>query len=243
MKSLPLGTRVDGDRLIIDADQIEADRGIPSDLRSAKIVQSVANTISHFIKVTIDAPSQHTSTFMPLLDIQAKMVNDRIIYKFYNKETSKQTVIHASSALPANTKRHALVNEGLRRLRLTDRSLPWSEVEDVMSRFSNMLRASGYMAQFRGEVIEAAMKGFHRQCDAADSGTGPPLFRPQGYESERRRNKKLMSQCYPFSGPKWPKYPQIIYSCTGHKHTVFGGAFGGRSGVICGLFRGHIARF
>ena len=127
--------------------QIEADINIPSDLRSAKIVQAVANTISPFIKVTIDVPSQHESTFMPFLDIHAKMINDRIVYKFYKNEISKQTVIHASSAIPANTKRHDLVNEGLRRLRLTDRSLPWSEVEDVMSKICNMLRASGYTAR------------------------------------------------------------------------------------------------
>ena len=122
------------------------------------------------------------------------MVNDRVIYKFYKKKVSKQTVIHASSALPANTKRHALVNEGLRRLRLTDRSLPWSEIESIMTVFSNTLRCSGYSAAFRGEVIEAAIKGFRRQCEAADSGTGPSLFRPRSYKSEKRRNKKIMGK-------------------------------------------------
>ena len=128
--------------------QIEADINIPSDLRSAKIVQAVANTISPFIKVTIDVPSQHESTFMPFLDIHAKMINDRIVYKFYKNEISKQTVIHASSALSANTKRHALASSmrayTLQRLRLTDHSLLWSEFESVMSQFSNMLRASSY---------------------------------------------------------------------------------------------------
>ena len=82
----------------------------------------------------------------------------------------------------------------MRRLRLTDRSLPWSEVESILSEFSNLLRCSGYPASFRGEVIEAAIKGFRRQCEAADSGTGPPLFRPQGYEREKRRNKKIMGK-------------------------------------------------
>ena len=33
-----------------------------------------------------------------------------------------------------------------------------------------------------------------RQCEAADSGTGPPLFRPRSYEHEKRRNKKLRSK-------------------------------------------------
>ena len=148
MKSLPLGSRIVDDRIVIIEEEIEADRLIPSDLRSARLVQSVANTISPFIKVTIDCPSQHPAEqgFMPIFDVQAKMVNDRVIYKFYKKKVSKQTVIHASSALPANTKRHALVSEGLRRLRLTDRSLPWSEIESIMTVFSNTLRCSGFSA-------------------------------------------------------------------------------------------------
>ena len=57
-------------------------------------------------------------------------------------------------------------------------ALPWSEAES-----SNILRCSGYSASFRGKVI--AMKGFRPRCKAADSGTGPPLFWPQSYESEK----------------------------------------------------------
>ena len=34
----------------------------------------------------------------------------------------------------------------------------------------------------------------------------------------------------PSSGQKWPKYPQIMYCCTGSQHTVLGGAFGGHFG-------------
>ena len=74
------------------------------------------------------------------------------------------------------------------------RSLPWPEVKKVMSEYSNALRCSGYSSTFRAEVIAAALKGFRRQCQAADSGTGPPLFRPRSYERETRRNKKLRSK-------------------------------------------------
>ena len=111
--------------------------------------------------------------------LQSRRLHYRVVYKFFKKKTSKKTVIHASSTLPANTKRPALVNEGLRRLRLTDRSLPWTVVVPIMSEYSNALRCLGYFANFRAEVIPAALKGFRRQCEAADSGTDPPLFRPR----------------------------------------------------------------
>ena len=118
IKGLSPGSRIVGDRIVIDEDEVEADRSIPCDLRSARLVQSVANSISHWhwCQVTIDCPSQHNEEqgFMPILDVQAKIVSDRVVYKLYKKKVSRKTVIHASSALPANTKKHALVNEGLR---------------------------------------------------------------------------------------------------------------------------------
>ena len=46
-----------------------------------------------------------------------------------------------------------------------------------MTEFSNMLRCLGYSASFRGEVIDAAMKGFRPQCEATDSGTGLEVMR------------------------------------------------------------------
>ena len=59
MKSLPPGSRIVDNRLVITEEEIKADKLIPSDLRSARLVQSVANTLSPFIKVTIDYPSQN----------------------------------------------------------------------------------------------------------------------------------------------------------------------------------------
>ena len=59
MKSLPPGSRIVDNRLVITEEEIKADKLIPSDLRSARLVQSVANTLSPFIKVTIDYRSQN----------------------------------------------------------------------------------------------------------------------------------------------------------------------------------------
>ena len=52
MKSLPPGSRVIDERLVIDDEQIEADRNIPSELRSARLVQSIANSICPWCQVT-----------------------------------------------------------------------------------------------------------------------------------------------------------------------------------------------
>ena len=103
-------------------------------------------------------------------------------------------MILSSSAFPPNVKRASLTEGAIRRLRYTDRTLPWQEAADILSEYSNELRISGYDHKFRAEIIQAALTGFQRQSAASDSGSGPPLFRSRGYDRQNRRKKKLMSR-------------------------------------------------
>ena len=95
--------------------------------------------------------------------------------------------------MPHNVKMATMVNEAIRRLRNTSRSLPWATKVDILTRFSNDLRLSGYNQQFREKVVQSAITGFTRQCEAADNG-GTPLHRPRSYQRAERRKKKLMSK-------------------------------------------------
>ena len=101
------------------------------------------------MQVTTDCPSQHESGYLPVLDIQVKIQNNKIVHKFYKKPISSNKVIMAKSALPTNVKRASLTEGVIRRLRYTDRSLPWSEVTEILSEYSNELRLSGYDENFR----------------------------------------------------------------------------------------------
>ena len=85
-----------------------------------------------------------------------------------------------------------MTNEVLRRLRNTRRDLPWSVFADTISEFSNDMRDMGYGESFRGKVIKAALTGYRRQCELADSGVWP-LHRPRGYDAVNRRNNRLIS--------------------------------------------------
>ena len=58
------------------------------------------------------------------MDLKAKMDSGRIIYVFYKKPLSNDRVILANSAMPHNVKMATMVNEAIRRLRNTSRSLP-----------------------------------------------------------------------------------------------------------------------
>ena len=101
-----IGAKFVNDAMVIDDEQIEIDRHISADIRTAKFFQSVSNSIYEFMQVTIDCPSQHETGFMPLLDIQVKMQQNRIIHKFYKKPISSNKVIMFDSASLLMLRKH-----------------------------------------------------------------------------------------------------------------------------------------
>ena len=138
MKALPPGSRYNREtqRIEIVEDEIENDRLVSADLRTADVVRDVANSIFEFLNVKIDCPSLHEDGFMPIL---AKIESGKIVYIFYKKPLSNDRVILANSAMPHNVKMATMVNEAVRRLRNTSRSLPWKTKADILTRFAGPL--------------------------------------------------------------------------------------------------------
>ena len=93
-EALPPGARlVDGRVCVVDS-EVERDRDIPSDIRTSKVLLEIANGISGFIKLTSDCPSSNPSGFMPLLDIQVKVVDNKLIHPHILQETCVQSPSH-----------------------------------------------------------------------------------------------------------------------------------------------------
>ena len=105
-------------------DKIEIDWSVPADLRTARILKEVGDSICPFIKVSVDCPSNHQDGFGLPTNSRLEDKNDH--YRFFKKEMSSRMTIMASSALPPNVKRATMTNEVLQRLRNTRRDLPWS---------------------------------------------------------------------------------------------------------------------
>ena len=194
-ESLPAGARlIDGKVKIVD-EFIEPDLLLPKDVRTADIILQIANSISESTKLTVDCPSMNTNNqnFMPILDIQVKVVKNQIEYRFYKKSMSNHRVMLARSAMPPNIKRNSLAQEVIRRLWNTSRDLPWSEKASILTEFSHSMMCSGYSEKFRLEIIQAGVKGFENQCEVADNG-GTPVHRPRSYNLEERTKKKMLTK-------------------------------------------------
>ena len=100
-------------------EEIENDRCVPDDLRTAKILKEIGNSIYPFIRVSVDCPSNHNDGILPILDLKTIISDNKVDYRFFEKPMSNRITIMASSALPPNVKRRTMTNEVLRRLRNT----------------------------------------------------------------------------------------------------------------------------
>ena len=67
---LPGSRSIDGKVKVIQT-EIESDKATPDNLKTSSILLEIGNSISPFIRLTSDFPSQHPSNFRPILDLHS----------------------------------------------------------------------------------------------------------------------------------------------------------------------------
>ena len=81
-EALPLGSRLINGKIQIVEEEIAYDNDIPADIRTSKVICEIGNSISNFIRLTVDCPSKNIGGCMPILDFCVKIENNQIFYKF-----------------------------------------------------------------------------------------------------------------------------------------------------------------
>ena len=104
----------------------------------------IANGIDKDIQMEFDVPSLHREGRLPVLDLHLFIKDNVVKTSFFSKPISSPYTILFQSALSTKQKRNTLLQEGLRRLRNCSPDLDRFEVNDIMSRYMNMIRISGY---------------------------------------------------------------------------------------------------
>ena len=192
MEELPPGSRYREGRVVIVPEEVDADCLLPGDQRTALVMQEVANSICQFTTFKTDCPSANTSGWMPLVDIQSRVEpNNRITWKFYEKEVSSPFTILNSSAVPKKVKRMSLVQEGLRRLRNTCPDLVQTLKRELMEGLAEKMLVTGYPEELRAGVIRDVVLGCERLVAACERGERP-MYRPRRWQQQERQKAKLL---------------------------------------------------
>ena len=182
-------------RVRVVEEEVEGDRGVKGDLRTALVLSEVANSIFDYIQFTVDCPSNHQTGWMPLLGSQVRVAEDNTIdYIFFEKEIACKYVMMRESAMSTRVKMNTLTQEVIRRLRNTRASLDWDEFKaPILTEFCKKMARSGYPEEYRSVVIKSGVLGFERQLEASRRGERP-LFRPREWQKEERRKSKMIQK-------------------------------------------------
>ena len=92
------------------------------DKRTMELIKDVANSIEDMIQMTIDVPSSYMDGKVPMLDTKVWLNNEdnnKIYYKFHQKEMRNRLVILKKSALTMNQKTNILTQETFQQGRST----------------------------------------------------------------------------------------------------------------------------
>ena len=127
--------------------------------------------------------------WLPTLDLMVRVEdNNTISYKYFEKETTTNTMVQKRSALSENSKNQILANDLIRRLGNTDVRQDNTEVRIVVDKFATKLLTSGYSRQQTRRIIINGIRGWEKKLSRA-AKEGRRLFRT-GKESELSRIRK-----------------------------------------------------
>ena len=156
-----------------------------------------------FLKFTMETGEEFQDGWLPTLDTSLR-VNERnlVLYKFYQKEVSSNTVIQRCSAMAENSKIQILSNDMVRRMLNTSENLRDEVRCSVVDSYAQMLINSGYSPQTTRKVIMNGLKNYENKKKASFRKGGRPLHVPEADSRAKRQWKKLVGKSEWFKGGK-----------------------------------------
>ena len=116
--------------------------------------------------------------------------NNIIMYRFYEKPTNPNTVLHFRTAMAEDSKMRSLTNEVIRRMLTTGEMIPARDRCEILDSFAQKIKNSGYGLNQIRRVILAGIKGYEnliRRCKKGERS----LHRSSAESSSLRARKKL----------------------------------------------------
>ena len=190
--ALPPGTRwCDTERrMIMKEECVSSDEEEQPDLRSMREIVKMGSSINPMIQLTGDCPTKNNQDMMPVLDLACWIEDGMIWWQHYHKPMTNFYLIMANSAMSWKVKRTALTQEVVRILRNCKIELPWEKKVVHLNELTARMKASGYSAEFRFQVIKAGIAGFDKMVENEKAG-GRPVNRPRSWNAQARKSEKF----------------------------------------------------
>ena len=118
----------------------------------------------------------------------------QVNYDFYAKPSAPKPTILSCSANPLQQKRTTFTQEVIRRLLRTRKEQCCSKKQQILGEYMQILKNSGYTAQFRKEVLYSGLKGYNNIFSDHQNGTKPMYRSKEWQKTSRRLAKKSKSK-------------------------------------------------
>ena len=184
------GTEYKDGKIVYNPEKVEEDSKLPDDKRTMEIVKKIANDIEGMIKMTVDVPSNYEDEKLPVLDTKVWLnKRNQLLYSFYEKPMKNRSVISKNSALPMKQKITIQTQEVFRRLHNTKYDLDEEIRDEILSKFMEDIKISGYNERERKTILKGGILTYEKLRKKESDGIRP-FYRPGNYKKEERKKKK-----------------------------------------------------
>ena len=199
MQKLEMGTRWVCGKLETRDSWAQEDReaGKSQESVTMDVVRGIAESVIPWLEFTSDLPEDHKSKMVPMLDLEVWVVPangkeecDKLGWRFFEKKVNTQRVLRESSALTWRCKLVSLSQECFRRLRNTARQVPSSVRTQILCKFVNKLRSSGYTQKTVNGLMESGTRCYYRKLSIELQG-GPRVNNRDDSQDLPRRRRKM----------------------------------------------------
>ena len=169
----------------------EEDAGLSGLEVTKRILAGTMGGLEEYLTFTMETEEDFQNTWLPTLDTELKVDHKNIVmYRFFEKPTNPNTVLHFRTAMAEDSKIRSLTNEVIRRLLTTGEMISDSTRCQILDRFAQKMMNSGYGLKQIRRVILGGIKGYEKMVKKSKEG-GRSLHRSSGESSTARARKKL----------------------------------------------------
>ena len=140
------------------------DMDIPGVKRTMDVILGTMSGIEQYLEFTGETGLDFEGGWLPTLDTSLMVGKDnKVLYKFFEKETATNKTVQRDSAMEKNTKLQIIAQDLVRRLLNTMESLGSQERMKVVDGYAQKLLNSGYEMEQVRKILVSGIKGYENR--------------------------------------------------------------------------------
>ena len=159
--------------------------------RIRTLLLKIFNNMNRDLKFTLELPEDFEGQWLPTLDTSLKLENGRMSYRFFEKSMSSKYCMMRSSAISWTSKMATLTQEVRRRCLNTDQGLDIETRNEILLKFWDKVRRSGFSKEETLRIFSDGLMGFERMKRSSKGS----LHRDMSKGRMERILKKMTGKC------------------------------------------------